>query len=124
VRVQDRDQTLGHPPGQVIKPGDAKAVMHEGMPIYKNPFEKGNLYVKFTVTFPENHFQSEDTLRLLESCLPPRPPFVMPVGEHVEEVDLSEYSPDSGSNTRQDEAYNSDDEGGMPHGAFIPCAHQ
>lgn len=26
------------------------------MPIYRNPFEKGNLYIKFEITFPPNQF--------------------------------------------------------------------
>jgi DnaJ homolog subfamily A member 2 len=34
------------------------------MPIYKNPFEKGNLYIKFDVIFPEKNSLSLDTIKV------------------------------------------------------------
>jgi len=39
--------------GVIYKPGDVKAVLEEGMPIYKDPFKFGNLYIEFVVEFPE-----------------------------------------------------------------------
>lgn len=41
-----------------------KGIVHEGMPIYKSPFDRGNLYIKFSVTFPENHFADPSTLKV------------------------------------------------------------
>merc|ERR1711881_313869 len=41
-------------PGEVIKTDDIKCVYGEGMPTYRNPFEKGKLIVKFSVDFPES----------------------------------------------------------------------
>lgn len=35
--------------GEVIKHGDVKCVQNEGMPIYKNPHEKGQLIIQFQV---------------------------------------------------------------------------
>lgn len=32
------------------------------MPQYRNPFEKGDLYIKFDVQFPENNWVSPDKL--------------------------------------------------------------
>ena len=34
------------------------------MPIYRNPFEKGNLYIKFELTFPPNQFANEKQLKV------------------------------------------------------------
>ncbi|KRT78784.1 Chaperone, partial [Oryctes borbonicus] len=122
--LDGRDILVRNPPGQVIKPGDVKAVVGEGMPLFKNPFDKGNLYVKFEIRFPENHFANENKLKLLESVLPPRAEFKMPVGEHVEEVDLNDYDPNErGTHSNNREAYASDDEDHM-HGSGIQCAHQ
>ncbi len=45
-----------HCSGEVIKHGDVKCVYGEGMPTYKNPFEKGNLIVQFVVHFPPSNF--------------------------------------------------------------------
>lgn len=43
--------------------GDIKGIEGEGMPHYRNPFERGNLYIKFDVTFPESHFANEVKLK-------------------------------------------------------------
>jgi len=41
-------------PGEVIKPDSWKCIDGEGMPIENHPFDKGNLYVQFNVTFPDS----------------------------------------------------------------------
>merc|ERR1719367_557204 len=40
-------------PGEVVKNGEIKCVLGEGMPTYRNPFEKGKLIIQFAVQFPE-----------------------------------------------------------------------
>lgn len=40
--------------------------MNEGMPIYRSPFDKGNLYIKFEITFPANKFVDEQKLTVSE----------------------------------------------------------
>ncbi|KAE9600765.1 hypothetical protein Lal_00011367 [Lupinus albus] len=57
-------------PGEVIKPGQHKAINDEGMPHHNRPFMKGSLYIKFNVDFPESRFLSPDKCRLLETILP------------------------------------------------------
>lgn len=121
--LDGRDLLIRHSPGQVIKPGDHKGIQGEGMPQYKNPFEKGNLYIKFDVVFPENHFASEEQLKQIESVLPPRPAFVMPIGDEVEEVNLMEYTASDRGRGRE-EAYASDDDEHMHAGPGVQCAHQ
>lgn len=121
--LDGRDLLVKHLPGEVIKPGDLKGIQGEGMPLYKNPFEKGNLYIKFDVIFPENNFASEEQMKLIEGILPPRPAFVMPTGEDVEEVNLMEYTA-SDRNRGREEAYASDDEEQMHAGPGVQCAHQ
>eukprot|EP01120_Amphizonella_sp_Union-15-10_P017274 TRINITY_DN9554_c0_g1_i1.p1 TRINITY_DN9554_c0_g1~~TRINITY_DN9554_c0_g1_i1.p1 ORF type:complete len:229 (-),score=53.99 TRINITY_DN9554_c0_g1_i1:57-743(-) len=39
--------------GEVIKPGEVREIKNEGMPIRKHPKERGNLYVKFEIEFPD-----------------------------------------------------------------------
>ncbi|VFV28508.1 -like protein subfamily a member 1 [Lynx pardinus] len=58
--------------GQIVKHGDIKCVLNEGMPINCRPYEKGCLIIKFKVNFPENGFLSPDKLSLLEKLLPER----------------------------------------------------
>lgn len=44
--------------------GSIRMVKGEGMPQYRNPFEKGDLYVKFDVQFPENNWISPEKLNV------------------------------------------------------------
>lgn len=44
--------------------GCIRMVKGEGMPQYRNPFEKGDLYVKFDVQFPENNWISAEKLNV------------------------------------------------------------
>lgn len=125
--LDGRDLVMKNPPGEVIEPGTVKGIVGEGMPIYRNPFEKGNLYVKFDVQFPENYFINEEKLKELEMLLPPRTAFEMPIGEHVEEVDLHDYDPNtagsSGMGGGRSEVYDSDEEE-HHRGPGVQCAHQ
>lgn len=47
--------------------GSIRCVTGEGMPRHRNPFEKGNLYVKFEIAFPPNQFIEPDKLKA-SSC--------------------------------------------------------
>ncbi|CAG2163536.1 unnamed protein product, partial [Oppiella nova] len=101
-------------PGEVIVPGAVKGIRGEGMPIYRNPFEKGNLYIKFNVEFPENHFINEAQLKQFEAILPQRLD-AMEIDlndEHTEEVDLHDYDPSNDRSNGRSEAYDSDEEDG------------
>ena len=117
--LDGRELLLKLEQGNVIQKETVRAVAGEGMPIYKNPFEKGNLYVQMEVTFPDNNFATPEQMKQLELLLPPRPPFAMPIGDHVEEVELSDFNPNEEDGNNRSEAYESDEEQGT-----IPCATQ
>ncbi len=107
--------------GEVIKPNDVKCVLNEGMPMYKNPFEKGRLIIQFTVKFPENGDIDLKRLAELEKILPPKAKVDIPVDS--EEHDLIDLDPAYERSKRQDEYM--DDDGSMPHGAKrVQCANQ
>ena len=53
----------------MIKTGDVKQVQGEGMPAYRNPFEKGRLLIQFNVVFPPNFEPS--VADALAKVLPP-----------------------------------------------------
>jgi len=38
--------------GEIMKPGQYKMIEKEGMPTYRDPFNKGHLYIKFEIDFP------------------------------------------------------------------------
>ncbi|XP_037052364.1 dnaJ homolog subfamily A member 2-like [Bradysia coprophila] len=122
--LDGRNLVLSCAPGDVIKSDTVKALIGEGMPIYKNPFEKGNLYIEFVIDFPPNNFATEEQMQMLEKLLPARPPFVQPIGDDVEEVSLHPYDPHtSQSSSHRGEAYDSDEE--HSHGAQeVQCPAQ
>ncbi|XP_015605000.1 dnaJ homolog subfamily A member 2 [Cephus cinctus] len=120
--LDGRHLHVKHPAGHIIRPGDIKAIAGEGMPQYRNPFEKGNLYIKFEVTFPEDHFASEQVLKQLESVFPPRPKLKIP--KDSMEVDLEEYDPDHNtSSSRTGKSYSSDEDE-MQGQPGLSCAQQ
>lgn len=122
--LDGRSLVIKNNPGEVIVPGSLKGVKNEGMPIHRNPFEKGNLFIKFDVQFPESQFVPSPKLTELEKLLPPRPdpPVINMSDEHVEEVTLMDYEPSmrnghssrSGAGGRQEPSDDDDDEGGQP----------
>ncbi|XP_035579587.1 dnaJ homolog subfamily A member 2-like [Zalophus californianus] len=124
--LDGRQIVVKYPPGKVIESGCVRVVRGEGMPQYRNPFEKGDLYIKFDVQFPENNWISPDKLSELEDLLPSRPEVPNIIGD-TEEVELQEFDSTRGSGGGQrHEAYNnsSDEESSSHHGPGVQCAHQ
>ncbi|XP_065221437.1 dnaJ homolog subfamily A member 1-like [Planococcus citri] len=117
--LDDRDLVVTVIPGEVIKPGDVKCIVGEGMPHYKNPFEKGRLIIQFLVEFPQS--LPPEKIPMLESCLPARSEAIIP--ENAEECVLLDM--DSASDRKYDHnqsgnAYD-EDEPSMG-GSRVQCA--
>lgn len=55
-------------PGELIKPGQTKSIPNEGMPTKGNPFDKGQLLIRFEVEMPES--LTEEQLKVLAKVLP------------------------------------------------------
>lgn len=45
--------------GQVVKPDSLMTIPEKGLPFHKNPYKFGNLFIMFTVKFPESLGNSE-----------------------------------------------------------------
>lgn len=129
--LDGRALVLKSAPGEVINvqanktlKGDGKpvkSVKGEGMPIYRNPFEKGNLLVRFNVEYPTANLQL-DQVKRIEELLGPKPAFTMPTGEYVEEVSWFEYDPEHEDQRRR--MNDSDDEDSHGRGAGVQCQTQ
>ncbi|KAK5867373.1 hypothetical protein PBY51_011873 [Eleginops maclovinus] len=106
--LDDRTLVISSLPGEVIKHNDIRCVQNEGMPIYKEPYEKGQLIINFQVEFPEKDWLPEHLMFQLERLLPPREDVM--ITDDMEEVQLCE--PDVSSQRRASrEAYEEDEEG-------------
>lgn len=109
VTLDSRTIIITSHPGQIVKHGDIKCVLNEGMPIYRRPYEKGRLIIEFQVNFPSGGFISADKLPLLEKLLPSRK--VMEESEDTEQVELMEFDPSQQRRAHfNGEAYHDDDD--------------
>ncbi|KAM9888399.1 hypothetical protein OXX79_012948, partial [Metschnikowia pulcherrima] len=109
-------------PGEVISPGSLRVIEKQGMPVYRNS-DRGNLFIKFSVRFPESQFASEEKLKQLESILPPRTKYTIPKGAEIDECELTEVDPRLHQSGGRRDAYDSDEEEGA-HGPGVQCASQ
>lgn len=115
---------VGIVPGEVIAPGMRKVIEGKGMPIPKYG-GYGNLIIKFTIKFPENHFTSEENLKKLEEILPPRIVPAIPKKATVDECVLADFDPGKYNRTRASRGganYDSDEE--EQGGEGVQCASQ
>merc|ERR1719516_537640 len=118
--LDDRTLVIQTVRGEVIKTGDLKQVFGEGMPTYRNPFEKGRLIIQFNVVFPPD--DEPQVAEALASILPPVEEPMVP--DDHDEVDLNDFDPEhdrvQGRNHHDD-----DDDHGHGHGGpGVSCAAQ
>ncbi|RPB18904.1 HSP40/DnaJ peptide-binding protein [Terfezia boudieri ATCC MYA-4762] len=76
-------------PGEVISPGQVKAIIGQGMPSYRH-HGNGNLYIHFNIKFPPNSFNDTEKLLALEHILPPRMPSGLPTEVLGMEMQMAE----------------------------------
>lgn len=123
--LDDRQLLVTSLPGSVLGDGALKLIRGEGMPIYRDPYSKGDLYIKFKVKYPEPNFADEAKLAELEKILPPRQEMDIPEGE-IEECVLDEFDPEDSERQQQrggGNAYEEDDGQGRG-GPGVQCASQ
>ncbi|KAF9575600.1 Type I HSP40 co-chaperone [Mortierella alpina] len=109
-------------PGEVIKPGDLKAVMGQGMPTERH-HDFGNLYIQFEIEFPAANWTDVANIEKIRSILPAAAPLpALPKGAHTEEVNLTEMDPRQKARAEQGHMGGDDDEEGGHPG--VQCAQQ
>jgi len=106
--------------GDVIKPGDVRAIHNEGMPTHKDPFDKGQLIIKFDVQFPAPGTLSKPQLKQLEGILPPRNPPPKVKKSEVEEVVLTKVAVGQKGQQRE----NDEEEEDGRHQEGVQCRQQ
>jgi len=121
LTLDDRTLVIQTIPGEVIKNGDFKAVMGEGMPQYRNPFEKGRLIISFNVVFPD---RLEPVMANALAAVLPADTEPMIPDDH-EEVDLNDFDPNADRAQQQSRhAYDEDEEHGGHGPGGVSCATQ
>lgn len=121
--LDQRKLLIQQTPGQVIKPGDIKSVANEGFPNWKRPFDKGYLFIKFDVQFPDS--LPPRVLQNLEVLLPSRAQ-VTYIEDEVYHCQLQSVDPaahQARSSRRQATDEDDDDDPGMQGGPQrVQCA--
>ncbi|EKX41165.1 hypothetical protein GUITHDRAFT_158251 [Guillardia theta CCMP2712] len=105
--------------------GQIKCIDDEGMPMHKNPFVKGKLYIRFEIVFPSNNSISPSQKAVLEKVLPSAPtPMSLGDAEEVTMQDADEASMggDAGGHARAATDEDGDEE--MRGGQRVQCAQQ
>lgn len=126
THLDGRQLLIKSSPGEIVKPGQFKAINDEGMPIHHRPFMKGNLYVHFSLDFPESGTLSPEQCKALETTLPPKPSNRM-IGmelDECEETILQDVNMEDEMRRKQQaahEAYEEDEEAAGPR---VQCAQQ
>jgi DnaJ family protein A protein 1 len=108
--------------GEIIKPGDIKCILNEGMPVYRNPLEKGRLVIQFDVKFPSKNELRPESFAQLETLLPPRTPTSLPMD--AEECVLVEFDPRQSQRSNRQEMYDDDDPRARGGPTQVNCASQ
>ncbi|KAG0744414.1 hypothetical protein G6F62_004061 [Rhizopus arrhizus] len=113
-------------PGNVIKPGMVKRVSNEGMPTYKRPDNRGDLYIQFDVEFPDDGFAAVEKLKGLETILPKGSTNASEKHDIVDECHLMSATLEAfGSSSQSRNAYDEDDSDEEEDGqGGIRCAQQ
>ncbi|KAG1054372.1 hypothetical protein G6F43_003607 [Rhizopus delemar] len=113
-------------PGNVIKPGMVKRVSNEGMPTYKRPDNRGDLYIQFDVEFPDDGFAAVEKLKELETILPKGSTNTSAKHDIVDECHLMNATLEAfGSSSQSRNAYDEDDSDEEEDGqGGIRCAQQ
>jgi len=58
THLDGRGVEVTSPPGKIIQPNDSIVLRGEGMPVHKRPYEKGDLYVIFSLEMPNEQWLS------------------------------------------------------------------
>jgi len=91
------------------------------MPTYGDPFNKGNLYVKFEVEFPTTEWYNEANAQTLKQVLPKSKAQKIPNNAIVDEVVMSNFDPNASRNQDRSDMEDDYDERGGPQ---VQCAQQ
>jgi DnaJ homolog subfamily A member 2 len=119
--LDDRYLVVNIEPGEVIKPGQLKAIRHHGMPSFRF-HEHGTLYVQFDIEFPPSNWADKENIMSLEKILPPRPALEIPPDAMTDDVELTTMNDEQQRSASNHRANGEEDDEG--HGPSVQCAQQ
>jgi DnaJ homolog subfamily A member 2 len=90
-------------PGQIIRPDDVRILRNEGMPTHRQPFNRGDLLVRFDIAFPDPAAWplSPEKICQLEALLPSRTAISSKAPATGDEVNQVQFVTMNASESRQ-----------------------
>ncbi|KAI0067380.1 DnaJ-domain-containing protein [Artomyces pyxidatus] len=88
--LDGRGLRVASPPRKIIKTGQTIVLRGEGMPTYRNPDDRGNLYVVLEVEMPEEEWLDTIDTQVLETLLPAKKADVEPKPSVVDDARYEE----------------------------------
>jgi len=102
--LDNRNIALVTKPGEIIKQADIKMIKGEGMPTYRDPFNKGKMIIIFNITYPDK-LDPAVAKKILQLLPQPKTP---PLPKDSEEVQLEVFDGEAtwgGEKTRHTDDY-------------------
>ncbi|KAG6832823.1 hypothetical protein H0H92_009442 [Tricholoma furcatifolium] len=90
THLDGRGIQVSSPPGKILKPEATIVLRGEGMPIYKRPDEKGDLYVILSIEMPDEQWLTTIDAMALEALLPRKRSNPDPLPEVVTDAEFEE----------------------------------
>ena len=101
--LDNRQIVISTIPGELIRPGDIKTILNEGMPRQRT-HEKGRLMIKFSIKFPFDGFLKMENMADLQKLLPPPPvPMDLSDADLITDVMLEDIDPATMSQASDDQ---------------------
>ncbi|KAI6025591.1 hypothetical protein F5J12DRAFT_809038 [Pisolithus orientalis] len=90
THLDGRGIRVSSPPGKVVNPGQSIKLRGEGMPAFKNPDQKGDLYIVLEVEMPDAEWIRNVDTAALAKLLPPKKAQIDPAPEIIDEAPFEE----------------------------------
>jgi len=84
--MDGRGIRVSSPPGKIVRPKDTIILRGEGMPVFKQPYEKGDMFVVLDVEMPTEQWLRAVDAEALTHLLPPKKPEMIPSPATVDEA--------------------------------------
>ncbi|KAG6373423.1 hypothetical protein JVT61DRAFT_6572 [Boletus reticuloceps] len=84
TQLDGRGVSVSSPPGKIITPGQTIKLRGEGMPTFKNPDQRGDLYLVLDIEMPNTEWLRRVDRAALEKLLPPKKANIEPAPEIID----------------------------------------
>ncbi|KAF9237624.1 DnaJ C terminal domain-containing protein [Melanogaster broomeanus] len=90
THLDGRGISVSSPPGKIVTPGQTIKLRGEGMPVFKNPDQKGDLYIVLEYEVPDAEWLHSIDQQALAKLLPPKKANIDPAPMIIDEAPFEE----------------------------------